>query len=328
MSARAIKKLDIASILTDRRVFLIVLILLVGALMSLLSPYFLRVPNLLDMTQFGAVIGLLALGQTLVILGGGGGIDLSVGASLSLSGVLMGLLVTGGVNVWGAALLALLIGMGLGAVNGFFVSVIGLPPFITTLGTLYGYSSLALVLAGGTQITGFDDAGFKYLGQAAVFGVPNQILVVLLPAYLVVGAIMAYTTFGRNVYEVGNNDRAASLVGVSPNRVRFALYCVSGLLAGVGAVVTNSWLLVARPGAGDGLELQSITIAVLGGTYIFGGRGRVSGTLLAIALVVVLTSGLQLAGVEDAWQEGILGVVLILSVVANNVFAARSGEER
>ncbi len=328
MTARALKRLDLIGKLTDRRVFLVVLILLVGALMSVLSPFFLQISNLLDMTQFGAVIGLLALGQTLVILGGGGGIDLSVGASLSLSGVMMGLLVSGGINVWAAALLALLIGLGLGAVNGFFVSVVGLPPFITTLGTLYGYTSLALVLAGGTQITGFDTANFRYLGQAAVFGIPNQVLFVLLPAYLIVGFVMAYTGFGRTVYEVGNNDRAARLVGVSPNRIRFTLYCISGLLAGLGAVVTNSWLLVARPGAGDGLELQSITIAVLGGTYIFGGRGRVSGTLLAIVLVVVLTSGLQLAGVEDAWQEGVLGFVLIASVVANNLFASRSGEER
>lgn len=327
MRAGLKKRLDVRGMLRDRRVFLAILILLVGAVMSVLSPYFLRINNLLDMTQFGAVIGLLALGQTLVILGGGGGIDLSVGSSLSLSGVLMGLLVGTGMNVWGAVCLTLLIGLGLGAFNGFFINWVGLPPFITTLGTLFAYSSLALVLAGGTQITGFDEAGFKYLGQAAVFGVPTQVLYVLLPAYLIVGLVMAYTKFGRNVYEVGNNDRAAKLIGVSPKRVRFTLYCVSGLLAGLAAVVTNSWLLVARPGAGVGLELQSITIAVLGGTYIFGGQGRVSGTLLAIALVVVLTSGLQLAGVEDAWQGGILGVVLIASVIINNLFMSRSGEE-
>lgn len=327
MRAGLRKRLDARGMLQDRRIFLAVLILLVGAIMSVLSPYFLRINNLLDMTQFGAVIGLLALGQTLVILGGGGGIDLSVGSSLSLSGVLMGLLVGAGMNVWGAVCLTLLIGLGLGAFNGFFINLVGLPPFITTLGTLFAYSSLALVLAGGTQITGFDEAGFKYLGQAAVFGVPTQVLYVLLPAYLIVGLVMAYTKFGRNVYEVGNNASAAKLVGVSPKRVRFMLYCVSGFLAGLAAVVTNSWLLVARPGAGVGLELQSITIVVLGGTYIFGGQGKVSGTLLAIALVVVLTSGLQLAGVEDAWQDGMLGAVLIASIIVNNLFMSRSGEE-
>ena len=130
----------------------------------------------------------------------------------------------------------------------------------------------------------------------------------------------------RRVYEVGNNDKALRLVGASPQRIRFTLYCVSGVLAALGGVVTNAWLLVARPGAGEGLDLQSITIAVLGGTYIFGGRGRVADTLLAVLLIVILNSGLQLAGVDPAWQAGVLGSVLILSVVLNNLHIRRSGE--
>lgn len=318
-------RVRVSDLLRDRTALLVVLILVTSVVMSLISPYFLVLDNLLAMTQFGAVIGLLALGQTLVILGGGGGIDISVASMLSLCGVLMGLVVGQGVNVWVAAGIALAIGLLLGALNGFAVTVVGIPALIATLGTLYLFGSAAQVLAGGTQIGGFDEAGFSFLGTGTVLGIPTQVLFVLLPVYAVAAWVMRRSLFGRRVYEVGNNDRAARLVGASPARTRFTLYCVSGVLAGLGAVVTNSWLLVARPAAGEGFELQSITIAVLGGTHIFGGRGRVSGTLLAVLLIVILSSGLQLAGVDPSWQAGVLGVVLVLAVVLNNTFVRRSG---
>ncbi len=322
------QRLRATNLLRDRTALLLVLILVTSVVMSVISPYFLVLDNLLTMTQFGAVIGLLALGQTLVILGGGGGIDISVGATLSLCGVLMGLSVGEGVNVWVAAGLALAAGLLLGALNGFAVTVVGIPALIATLGTLYLFGSAAQVLAGGTQVGGFDQAGFSFLGTGTVLGVPAQVLFVLLPAYALAAWVMRRSLFGRRVYEVGNNGQASRLVGSSPARTRFVLYCVSGLLAGLGAVVTNSWLLVARPGAGEGFELQSITIAVLGGTYIFGGRGRVSGTLLAVLLIVILGSGLQLAGVDPSWQGGVLGIVLVLAVVLNNAFLRERGERR
>lgn len=319
-----LSRIKIASLLRDRTALLIALIIATSVVMSFLSPYFLVLDNLLTMTQFGAVIGLLALGQTLVILGGGGGIDISVGSMLSLCGVLMGLIVGRGVSVWVAVGLALVIGLLLGAFNGFLVTVVGIPALIATLGTLYLFGSAAQVLAGGTQIGGFDQTGFSFLGTGTIAGIPTQVLLVLLPAYALVAWAMRRTLFGRRVYEVGNNTEATRLVGASPALIRFRLYCISGLLAGLGAVVTNSWLLVARPGAGEGFELQSITIAVLGGTYIFGGSGRVSGTLLAVLLIVILGSGLQLAGVDPSWQAGVLGVVLVLSVVLNNAFVRGS----
>lgn len=322
------QRLRISNLLRDRTALLVVLILATSVVMSLISPYFLVLDNLLTMTQFGAVIGLLALGQTLVILGGGGGIDISVGATLSLCGVLMGVAVSQGLNVWVAAGIALTAGLLLGALNGFAVTVVGIPALIATLGTLYLFGSAAQVLADGTQSGGFDQAGFSFLGTGTILGIPAQVLFVLLPAYALAAWVMRRSLFGRRVYEIGNNGEASRLVGASPAKARFTLYCVSGLLAGLGAVVTNSWLLVARPGAGDGFELQSITIAVLGGTYIFGGRGRVSGTLLAVLLIVILRSGLQLAGVDPSWQAGVLGIVLVLAIVLNNAFQRGSGERR
>ncbi len=317
--------LDVSRMLSDRRLFLVLVTIATGVVMSLLSPFFLSVDNILNITKFGVVIGLLALGQTLVILGGGGGIDLSVGSMLGLSGICMGLMVNAGVNVWVAAVITLGIGLLLGAFNGVLVTVIGIPSLIATLGTLYAYESAAFVAAKGVTITGFAQAGYPFLGQGKILGVPAQVVLALIPAYLLVGAMTGYHRFGRRIYEVGNNERAASLVGISPARVRFVLYGFSGLLAGLGAVVTNSWLLAARPGAGGNLVLQTITIAVLGGTYIFGGRGTVSGTLLAVVFIVVLSSGLQLAGVDQIWQLGALGALLVLTVMVNNLLTARSG---
>lgn len=325
MTALLAKLGAVRSSLYDRRVLLLVMIVLVGALMSALSPYFLNVSNLLTMTQYGAIIGLLALGQAIVILGGRGGIDLSVGSSMSLSGIVMGVAASSfGLNPWLAALVAVVAGVGLGAINGFFVARLDLPPLIVTLSTLFLFGSVALVLTGGGQLGGFDRAGFPALGQTAVLGVPVQVLFVLLPAFGIAIWAQRRTRFGRRLHQAGTNDRAAVLAGVDVNRLRFWLYCISGATAALAAVVSNAWLLTARPAAGLNLELQAITIAVLGGVDIFGGKGHLSGVFLAVLLVVVLTSGLQLAGVGNSIQGGILGAVLVIASLANNFMARRS----
>jgi ribose/xylose/arabinose/galactoside ABC-type transport system permease subunit len=311
--------------IADRGVLLIALIIVTGAIMSLLSPYFLRADNLLSMTQYGTIIGLLALGQAIVILGGGGGIDLSIGSTMSLSAVAMGLLTQDlGVNPWLAALGAIVAGVLLGAFNGVLVAVVGLPPLIVTLSTLFVYGSLALVLTGGGQLGGFDAAGFPLLGQSAVLGVPTQVLLVLLPVFAAAIWAQNRSAFGRRVHQVGTSEAAAALAGVRVGRLRFTLYCIAGGLAALAAVVSNSWLLTARPGAGLDLELQAITVAVLGGIHIFGGRGRLSGVLIAVLLVVVLTSGLQLAAVGNSVQVGVLGVLLVGAALLNNLTARRT----
>lgn len=314
--------MNFTRVIADRRILLGFLIVIAGIVMSLLSPYFLQVGNLLSMTQYGAVIGLLALGQALVILGGGGGIDLSVGAMLSLSGVFMGFLTEGvGLNPWLAAPLAIAFGALLGLVNGLLIAKVGLLPLIATLATMFFYASLANVVTGGKQFGGFDVANFNLLGQGAVLGIPIQVLFVTIPAFAVAIWAMPRTRFGQELYEIGSSARAASLIGVSVPNQRIRLYVISGSLAALGAVITNAWLLTARPSAGTGLELQAITIAVLGGLDIFGGKGHLSGVLLGLVLVVVVNNGLQLAGVGNSIQVGILGAILIASVLLNTLVA-------
>ncbi|MGX6446975.1 ABC transporter permease [Patulibacter sp. S7RM1-6] len=318
----------VLDLLRTRLGFLLAANVVAAVVMAQLSPYFLSVGNGQAMLQFGAVIALLALGQTLVIVAGGGGIDLSVGSILSLSGVLFALLFTdAGVPIPVAALLGVLAGAALGAFNGVLVTAVGISPIIATLGTLYLFGSLAVVLTDGVPVSGFPDS-FGFVGQRTLLGVPTQILLVLLPVALVLGWMAARTALGRSIWLVGVNETAARLSGIGVARTRITVYAISGALGGVGGVVTASWLMSARPDAGVGYELQAITVAVLGGTNIMGGEGSLGGALLAVLIVTMVGQGLQLAGVDPTWQLGILGLLLLVAVTLNEFVLRRPARVR
>ncbi len=312
----------IQKVLMSRTYFLTLLLVMIIIIMSILSPYFLTVQNLLEITQFGAVIALLAIGQSLVIASGNGGIDLSVGSMVSLSGVLMGLAFNAGISIWIASIIAILVGVLLGAFNGFATSVIGLPPFIATLGTMYMYGSLALVLTKGTPISGFPES-FGFLGQGTILGIPTQVLLIVIPVFLIISFIVYRTVFGRQIYLVGTNDTAAKFANIKVKRTRFLLFTLSGLLSGIGSVIMSSWLMTARADVGSGLELQAITIAVLGGMHIFGGKGQLGGVMLAVLVVTMLSPGLQIANINAIWQLAILGIILIGAVALNQYSSNR-----
>lgn len=304
-------------ILSNRVYFLIALILVVVIVMSLLSPFFLTVSNLLGMTRFGAVLALLALGQTLVILAGNGGIDLSVGAMVSLSGVIFGMMVTqGGVNVWLATLLLVFVGAALGALNGLIIAFVGVPPLIGTLGMQWAYGAFALVLTQGRPLSGFPSE-FGFIGAGRIFEIPAMIVLFVVPVFLVLQFMLLRTVLGRWITLIGVNDRAARFSGIPVRRTRFLLYTLNGVLAGLGAIIMSSWLMSARPDVGAGLELQSITVSVLGGTSIFGGVASLPGTMLAVLIVTMVASGLQLANINAVWQLAVLGFILLLAVALN-----------
>ena len=286
------------------------------AAMSLISPYFLNLGNILTLMRYSTVVGLLALGQALVILGGGGGIDLSIGSTMSLCSVVFGLIATHtSLNIWIVCLITITAGGFAGCINGFFVSILDLPPLIVTLGTMYLYSSLAQVMSGGTDISGFDRQGFNIIGQTELFGIPMQVLVVFIPIAVLMAFVANKTVFGRDVYAIGSGDRPAQLAGVPLKLTRVTLYCISGLTAALGSIVTASWLLNARSTAGNGYELQAVTIAVLGGIAITGGIGKIHDVILAVILMAILNNGLQLAGIDSTYQLGLLGLVLVVSML-------------
>lgn len=310
-------------LLQDRVWLLLILIVLVTAVLSAWVPGFLSVYNLLNTSKYGVEIGLLALAETLIIISGGGGIDLSIGSAVSLISVLIGwLAVTKGVNVWLAALVGIAFGGCLGAVNGFLVSRIRIPPLLVTIGTMYIFGSLALVATGGIPISGFPTE-FYVLGQGTLYGIPVQVIFVFIPVAVVLHFLLKHTHFGRHLVGVGTNEVAAHFAGIDVRQVRFWVYVIGGLLAGLAAVVMASRVATAKPDAGLGYELRAITIAVLGGTHIFGGKGTIVGTVLAVIIITLIANGLDLAMVHPIWQVGMLGIVLICSVLLNNWVARR-----
>jgi len=316
-------KNKIIKILSNRVFFLLILLVVVMIVMSIISPYFLNVNSLITMARFAAVLALVGLGQSLVILAGGAGIDLSVGSMISLAGVMFGFMVNAGMNVWLAAALTVLVGGILGSVNGITVALWGLPPLIGTLGTMYAYGALALVMTNGVPLSGFPES-FSFLANGKVFGLPSQIILVVLPAFLVLFFVMQKTNFGRWIYLVGVNENAAQFSGIQVKRVRFVLYVISGILAGLGAIIMSSWLMAARPDTGSGMDMRSITVAVLGGIDIYGGVGNLVGTILAVIIVTMIATGLQLANINTIWQLAVLGVILLGAVSLNQVFVSKT----
>jgi ribose/xylose/arabinose/galactoside ABC-type transport system permease subunit len=299
--------------LRARLVLLLCLWLVAIIAMSMLSPYFLQASTLPYLLQYVPILGLLGLGQTLVILAGGPGIDLSVGSIVSLVGVFTGALVSLGLGIWPACIAGLLFGGILGLVNGILINVLNIPSLMATLATMFAYGGIALATTQGAPIAGFPQA-FGWLGQGTTFGFPNAFLFVLVPVAIILHVMLTRTTVGRHIVACGNDERAAHLSGLNVGRLRIGLYVLSGLLSALGSVISLSWFLAARPDAGKGMELLAVTIAVLGGTHIFGGMGGIAGTMVAILIVTTLQIGLQLANISAAWQLGVIGVMLIASV--------------
>jgi len=268
--------------------------------------------------QFSTLLALVALGQSLVVLCGGAGIDLSVGGIASLSGVATLMASRAGMPAWLVPPVCVLLGVGLGALNGAIVTRLRILPLIATLATFYAYSGLALALTNGAAQGGVPTWLIPW-GRGVVGGLPLPFLTLALPAFVLAGMVLATTSWGRWIYALGHNERAARLVGIPVDRVRFIAYAVSGLLAGLAALVSLAWLGSGRPNIGQNLELTSLTAAMLGGIGIFGGRGGLAGVLAAVLLLVTLQTGLLQLNVNSVWQVGIVGALLIVVLLIDRL---------
>ncbi|MDQ2698198.1 MAG: ABC transporter permease [Actinomycetota bacterium] len=293
----------------------IVLVLAV-IVFGLLNDRFLNPANLSLITQQVAVVGTLAVAQTLIILTAG--IDLSVGAVMVLSSMVIAqTTVQMGVPAIVGLLLGLLVGLAAGAFNGFLVTRLKLPPFIVTLGTLSIFLALTLLYSGGATVRGGDmpelltlmGATFNIGGVNFTIGVLMMLLL-----YVVVALILQKTAWGRHVYAVGDDPEAARLAGISVNRVLMSVYLAAGAILALGAWIQIGRTNAASPNAGAELNLDSITAVVIGGTSLFGGRGTVWGTLLGALIVGVFRNGLSLAGLDVLWQTFAVGVLIIVAV--------------
>ncbi|HEX8417280.1 MAG TPA: ABC transporter permease [Methylobacterium sp.] len=280
------------------------------AVFALLSPYFLTFGNLFNIGTNMAFIGLMAAAGTPLIIAGG--LDLSVAAVAGLSGVVVALLNGLGIDIWLACIAALLIGTALGMANGLIVTRIGLNPFIVTLGTMSIISGFAMVLTGGLSRPLFLPA-FNWLGSGRILGVPFPVLLTL-AVFLLLWIVLSRTPFGRHVYATGGNAEASVLIGVPVERVQMVLYALSGLSGAVAGIILAAMLGAAAPNAASQHLLTIVAAIILGGTSLFGGRGSVWGTLIAVLILGTLANGLTLLNVSSFWQDVTRGVVLLLAV--------------
>jgi ribose/xylose/arabinose/galactoside ABC-type transport system permease subunit len=293
---------------------LIGLIVLCGVL-SLLTPYFLTVSNLLNIAEQTSINAIVAVGMTFVILSGG--IDLSVGSIVALSGVVLGMALRDQQPVALAIFIALAIGVICGQINGILIDRGGLPPFIVTLGMMSIARGAALVITEGRPISGFEPA-FRALATARIGFIPAPVLV-MAAVYLVAHFVLTRTVFGRYVYAIGGNEEATRLAGVRIHLHKSAIYAVSGLMSAVAATILTARLNSAQPIAGMMYELDAIAATVIGGTSLMGGEGSLGGTLVGALIMGVLRNGLNLLGVSSFLQQIVIGGVIVGAVLVDTV---------
>jgi ribose transport system permease protein len=282
---------------------------------SFASPYFFTPSNLVGILMAATVTGILALGTTFVIVSGG--IDLSIGTGMILCGVMTGVFLTyWGWPVWLGVPAAIAFGGLVGFVNGFNIAVLGLPPFIATLGMMLVSAGLSLVISGTKPIYFKEHPDFQLLMNFSVIPGARFPLGVLIFIVLVAisAVILAKTIIGRYAFSIGSNEVATALSGVNTVKWKITLYTMSGLFVGIAGVLAASRLSSAQPVGGQGLELEAIAAVVIGGTSLQGGRGSIVGTVVGTMIVAVLTNGLRVTSVPQEWQAVAVGCVILVAV--------------
>jgi ribose transport system permease protein len=284
---------------------------LMCAALSYLSPAFLTTSNLINVLRQVSTNANLAFGMTLAILIGG--IDLSVGPVLAISGTLTaGLIAMSGLPVWLAVFIGLSCGTGIGLFNGFVIARTGIAPFIVTLATMQIARGMAYVYTGGNPVSCYVDS-FNHIGGGRLGFVPLPVLYTAV-AFLAMCFLLYRTRFGRYVYALGGNRNAAVYSGININRVQILVYGLIGFLAAASGVVLCARMYSGQPTIGNGFELDAIAAVVLGGTSFSGGSGTLGGTLLGVFVIGILNNGLNLLNINSFWQLVIKGVVILLAV--------------
>ncbi len=321
---------NIVRLILEGRAFFALIVII--AVFSFLSPYYFTLSNFLIMASHVAIFGILAIGMLLVILNGG--IDLSVGSTLGLSGCIAGFLMQGvtlnnfGVilypPVWAVVVITCVLGAVVGAVNGVLIAYLKVPAFVASLGVLYVARGIALLMTNGLTYNNLGgrpelgNTGFDWLGFNRLAGIPIGVIVLAVLA-IVCGVVLSKTAFGRWLYASGGNERAADLSGVPVKRVKIAVYVLSGICAAIAGLVLSSQLTSAGPTAGTTYELTAIAAVVIGGAALTGGRGTVRGTMLGAFVIGFLSDGLVIIGVSAYWQTVFTGAVIVLAVLMNSI---------
>ena len=294
-----------------RELNILSVLILVCILISLFSPYFLTTDNLMGVFRSFSLVAIMAIGMMLVIITGG--IDLSVGSVMGLSSLMTALAFQAGYGSVVAVLCGLAVGLAVGAFNGLLITLIGLPPFIATLGTLSIGRGLMYIITKGVPVTPDIPDAFAFIGQGYVGLVPFPVVVMIV---LTIGfaILMRRTRFGRHVYATGGNEVATRLSGVRTYRVKFAVYAISGLIASIAGVISFSRFVSAEPASGFGAELDVIAAAAIGGASLSGGAGSIEGAIIGAALAGIISNGVVLLNINTYAQQAITGCVILIAV--------------
>jgi ribose transport system permease protein len=309
MTTRALRSL--ARLRHFREVNVLIALLVMGALISVFTPYFLTVDNLMGVSRAFSLTAIMSIGMVMVIITGG--IDLSVGSAMGLAGLVTALCFDSGLSQTVSITAGLGVGVTFGVVNGLLITAIGLPPFIATLGTLSIGRGMMYMITHGVPLTPTTPDSFASLGQGYVGPVPVPV-VILLVLMVVFSLLMVRTRFGRHVYATGGNEHAARLSGVKTNRVKLAVYILSSTISALAGVIAFSRYLSAEPASGFGSELDVIAAAAIGGASLAGGIGSVTGAVIGAALIGEIANGVILLNINTYAQQAITGGVILIAV--------------
>ncbi|TKB17411.1 MAG: ABC transporter permease [Mesorhizobium sp.] len=290
---------------------LVIIAVLIFAVNSFASPYFLDPWSLSDLTFNFTEKGLIALAMALLIISGE--IDLSVAAIVALASTMMGMAVQAGAGTPVLVAIGIVVGLGCGAFNGLLVTRLGLPSIVVTIGTMSLFRGIAFIILGDQAYKGYPES-FAFFGQGYVWWVFSFELALFLVAALIYWFVLHRTSFGRKVFAIGNNPVACQFSGVRVGRIKFILFCLTGLMSGIASVLITSRLGSTRPSIAQGYELEAITMVVLGGVSILGGAGSILGVVLAAFIMGLVTFGLGLLNVPGIVMSIFIGLLLIIVI--------------
>lgn len=303
--------------------------ILIGITLSFMTPNFLTAGNIISVLRQISNNIFLALGMTLVIILGG--IDLSVGSIVAMSGTLtVGFIVTNGVPMMPAILAGLALGTLVGLFNGFIVARFQVPAFIVTLSTMNMAKGIAYIYSGGRSTRITSDA-YAMIGTGYLFGVVPLPVVYMIILIIIFVILLNKTRFGTYVYAVGGNRESARLSGVPIKKVEILVFTISGFLAAFAGIVLSSRMYSGQPKAGDGYEMDAIAACVLGGISMAGGTGHVSGTVIGAVVIGIISNGLNLIGVSSFWQLLVKGLIILVAVIIDsqkNIISERFGKKK
>lgn len=298
-----------------RKYGILIAFLAICLTLTYISPQFLTLSNWTIIFTQVSINALLAFGVTFVIIAGG--IDLSIGSVVAVSGVVAALLAKNdNYPVIVPIIGGLIVGLLFGALNGFLITKSKIAPFIVTLGIMTIGRGLALIISKGRPISNLSGS-FNFIGGGDILGIPFPIIV-LFVVFIICSVVLKKTIFGRYVYAVGGNEQASWASGINVNQVKIAVYSLCGLLAGLGGILLTSRITTGQPNAGASFELDAIAAAVIGGASTSGGVGSIQGTLFGVILIGVLNNGLDLLNVSSYYQQVVMGVIIIGAVLLDS----------